>query len=162
MANEPGKRKIAWLRAAIFITALIISVTITLLFGDKLKNNVDVLSFIATIFSILAAVLIAVISILGDPSMVLDSSWRHGYLSAAETQRKIHRQTDIFILYIILLMSLFIFMLIDPTSSSFWLVQHITFFLTVLAFILSLTLPYSLISIQKARLKKAIDQIKGR
>lgn len=141
---------------------MIISAAATLLFGDRLTNGADVLSFIATIFSILAGVLIAVISILGDPSMLLDQSWRHSYLSATETQRKIHRQTDIFIVYVVLLISLFVFMLADPKASSFWYIQHMTFFLTVLAFIASLTLPYSLRAIQKTRLEKAIEQIKGK
>ncbi|QRI63627.1 hypothetical protein JQ506_22985 [Shinella sp. PSBB067] len=142
--------------------AVILSAAVTVFFGDRLTNGADVLSFIATIFSILAGVLIAVISILGDPSMLLDQSWRHSYLSATETQRKIHRQTDVFIVYVVLLISLFVFMLADPKATSFWYIQHATFFLTVLAFIASLTLPYSLRSIQKTRLDKAIEQIRGK
>ncbi len=160
ISNKPGQRAISWLRVSLTTAAFLLSAVATLLYGERLTNDVDVLGFIATIFSILAGVLIAVISILGDPSMLLDQSWRHSYLSATETQRKIHRQTDIFLVYVILLMFLFLFMLTDPTAASFWYIQQTTFFLTVLAFIASLTLPYSLRSIQKDRLKKAIDQIR--
>lgn len=162
MAKQPGKRDKAWNRIWCAAVAVIVSAVATAVFGDRLTNGADVLSFIATIFSILAGVLIAVISILGDPSMLLDQSWRHSYLSATETQRKIHRQTDIFIVYVVLLMSLFVFLLADPTTTSFWYIQHVTFFLTVLAFIASLTLPYSLRAIQKTRLDKAIEQIRGK
>lgn len=162
MAKQPGKRDIAWNRIWCAAVAVIVSAVASTVFGDRLTNGADVLSFIATIFSILAGVLIAVISILGDPSMLLDQSWRHSYLSATETQRKIHRQTDIFIVYVLLLISLFVFLLADPKAASFWYIQHATFFLTVLAFIASLTLPYSLKGIQKMRLDKAIEQIRGK
>ncbi len=90
--------------------------------------------------------------------MLLDHSWRHSYLSAEETQRKIHRQTDIFIVYA-LLISLFVFMLIDPTAKIYWYIQHLSFFLTALAFLASLSLPYTLRAIQRTRLERAIKQI---
>jgi len=162
MTKRPGARETDWGRVRGTAAAVIVSSAATAFFGSGLSNEPDVLSFIATIFSILAGVLIAVISILGDPSMLLDQSWRHSYLSATETQRKIHRQTDIFIVYVVLLISLFAFMLVDPTSRLYPYMQHATFFLTVLAFIASLTLPFSLRAIQKTRLDKAIDQIRGK
>jgi len=159
MTEKPGQRDIAWGRIAGTVSAVVIASVATYLFGNLLTNKADVLSFIASIFSILAGVLIAVISILGDPSMLLDHSWRHSYLSAAETQRKIHRQTDIFIVYVSLLISLFIFMLVDPAGDFYWYIQHLSFFLTVLAFVASLSLPYTLRGIQKTRLDRAIKQI---
>jgi hypothetical protein len=161
-AAKPGKRSIAWLRIAGVILAVGLSFGFTYFFGATLTNKPDVLSFIASIFSILAGVLIAVISILGDPSMLLDQSWRHSYLSAGETQRKIHRQTDIFVVYVSLLMTLFVFLLTDPEAKIFWYVQHLAFFLTTLAFFASLSLPYTLRAIQKNRLNKAISQINAK
>ena len=162
MAKRPGARETDWGRVIGTAAAVLVAAGATVFFGSGLSNEPDVLSFIATIFSILAGVLIAVISILGDPSMLLDQSWRHSYLSATETQRKIHRQTDIFIVYVVLLISLFVFMLIDPASRAYWYMQRVTFFLTVLAFIASLSLPFSLRAIQKTRLDKAIEQIRGK
>jgi hypothetical protein len=141
------------------LVAILVAGVATYYFGGRLKNDTDVLSFIATIFSILAGVLIAIVSILGDPSMILDQSWRHSYLSAKETQRKIHRQTDIFVVYICLLVSLFVFMLIDPAGDAFWYFQRISFFLTALAFLASLSLPFTLRAIQKDRLNRAIQAI---
>jgi hypothetical protein len=159
MAEKIGRREIAWRRVISAAAAVLISFAATYFFGGSLPNDVDVLSFIASIFSILAGVLIAVISILGDPSMLLDNSWRHSYLSAVETQRKIHRQTDIFIVYVSLLLSLFVFMLVGKETTLYWYVQHVTFFMTVLAFIASLSLPYTLRAIQKTRLDRAVKQI---
>ncbi len=159
MTNQPGHRRFAWGRIGGTSAALVASLIATYFFGGALSNKTDVLSFIASIFSILAGVLIAVISILGDPSMLLDHSWRHSYLSAEETQRKIHRQTDIFVVYVSLLVSLFVFMLVEPSAKLYWLIQHLSFFLTVLAFFASLSLPFTLREIQRTRLKRAIKQI---
>ncbi|MBX4954282.1 hypothetical protein HJB76_02075 [Rhizobium lentis] len=159
---RPGKRNFAWGRTVGSATAILVAGAATYQFGGTLSNKADVLSFIASIFSILAAVLLAVISILGDPSMLLDHSWRHSYISAEETQRKIHRQTDIFIVYVSLLICLFVFMLSDPAAAIYWYVQHLAFFLTSLAFLASLTLPFTLKAIQKNRLDRAIKQISGK
>lgn len=160
--ESPERRKTAWRRIIGSIASVLIALVTTYFFGGALSNQPDVLSFIASIFSILAGVLIAVISILGDPSMLLDHSWRHSYISAGETQRKIHRQTDIFIVYVGLLISLFIFLLTDEKTNFYWYIQHIAFFLTALAFMASLTLPYTLRAIQKTRLDRAIKQIQAK
>jgi hypothetical protein len=140
--------------------AICLSGGLTYFFGDLLTNKTDVLGIVATIFSILAGVLMAVISILGDPSMLLDQSWRHSYFSATETQRQLHRQTDIFVIYVVLLIGLFVFMLCDVLSPWFWYVQRGVFFLTSLAFIASLSLPYTLKTIQRRRLQRIIDGMK--
>lgn len=157
---KPDKRPTAWRRIIFYGIAVFVSAVLTYFYGNLLTNETDVLGIVATIFSILAGVLIAVISILGDPSMLLDQSWRHSYFSAAETQRQLHRQTDIFIVYIVLLIGLFVFMLCDELSPWFWYIQHAVFFLTSLAFIASLSLPYTLKSIQKLRLQRVIDGLK--
>ncbi len=88
--------------------------------------------------------------------MLMDKSWRHSYLSASETQRKLHRQTDIFNLYIVLLAALFAFALIPAGSTYFSWVQAIVFFLTLMGFFASFSLPFTLKAIQKQRLDKAI------
>lgn len=94
--------------------------------------------------------------------MLIDQSWRHSYLSAGETQRKIHRQTDLFVLYIVQLATLFIFMVTDKNSDFYVFAQHGTFFLTILGFFASLALPFTLRGIQKERLDRAIDQAKSK
>ena len=154
-------RPIAYGRLFWGAAAVLGSVVLTYFFGGALSNDPNILGVIASIFSILAGVLIAVISILGDPSMLLDQSWRHSYLSAEETQRKIHRQTDVFMIYVLLLISLFAFMLCSGNASYFWWLQRITFFLTALAFFASLSLPFTLRSIQRKRLDRAIQQIRS-
>ena len=150
-------RGIAWTRINFTIATCALSVIATAAFGDRLSNDVGVIGIIATIFSILSGVLIAVISILGDPSMIMDQSWRHSYVRASEVQRKLHRHTDIFVLYVALLGFILVFALMKIDDPLYWLVQKISFFLTVAGFIASFALPYALTAIQKQRLEVAID-----
>ncbi|WP_147283653.1 hypothetical protein [Bosea caraganae] len=155
------ERKPAYGRIILSFSFLCLSVVLTVFFSSSLTNKPDVLAVIAAIFAILAAVLIVIISILGDPSMLLDQSWRHSYLSATETQRQIHRQTDIFIVYILLLVSIFVFMLCVDGTFIYRAMQVVSFFLTSLAFLASMTLPFSLRSIQRRRLDNAIAHLKA-
>lgn len=151
----------AWSRLIGVGMAIALSAAASVAFGGSLSNAPEVVAVIASIFSILAGVLIAVISILGDPSMIMDQSWRHSYLNARETQRKLHRNTDIFVLYVVILVSLFAFLLVDSSASWFWIPQKLMFFLVVLGFIAALVLPYSLIQIQRQRLNDAIEAKKA-
>ncbi|PPE80266.1 hypothetical protein C3941_08845 [Kaistia algarum] len=115
------------------------------------------LSMIATVFSVLAGVLFAIISILGDPSMLMDQSWRYNVVLASETQRKIHRNMDIFVLYIIILIVIVIFGMTDAKSDVYVHLQRVCLFLVTLGFWASLWMPFSLKEIQRKRLNDAID-----
>ncbi|HKQ44266.1 MAG TPA: hypothetical protein VJS47_02640 [Rhizomicrobium sp.] len=161
MSKDNRGRSFAFGRIASIGAAVIISAALTWKFADRLNNEPDVLGIIATIFSILAAALIAIISILGDPSMLIDHSWRYNTLAAAETQRKLHRKTDIFVLYIVILGLLFAFLLTPAYCDAYAWMQKIVFLFVVLGFLASLTLPQSLKEIQRKRLNDAIAQKKG-
>lgn len=155
-----GEREVAWWRISYFIFAVGLSLILSVAFGDRLPNDPDTLGMIASIFAILSGVLIAVISILGDPSMLMDQSWRNSYVRANEVQRKLHRNTNVFVVYIILLAVLFSYMLSRPNDEWYWLAQRLAFFLTSVSFFVSLALPYSLIAIQRQRLAAAIEAMK--
>jgi hypothetical protein len=150
-------RKTAWGRIGYAFGSVIISVFLTYKFSAYLNNTAEIITVIAAIFSILAGVLIAVVSILGDPSMLMDQSWRHTYLSAKEIQRKLQRNIDIFALYIAILATLFVFAMLEDRSTGFYrFVQATLFFLTTAGFFASLSLPMALVKIQRDRLDAAI------
>ncbi|MEO9337275.1 hypothetical protein ABFT80_07555 [Mesorhizobium sp. SB112] len=151
------KRKISYGRILYAIFGIIISAFLGYYFSDRLENKADALSYIATVFSILAGVIIAIISILGEPTMILESSWRKDFIAARETQRKLHRHTDIFILYVILLAFLFVFSLSQQNDKYYKYIQFVCFFLTCFSFWISLSLPSSLKEIQKKRMEDAIS-----
>jgi hypothetical protein len=155
--TQTASRRIAWGRIVYAFVSVIISGFLTYKFSAYLNNTAEIITVIAAIFSILAGVLIAVVSILGDPSMLMDQSWRHTYLSAKEIQRKLQRNIDIFALYIAILVTLFVFaMLEDRTTGFFRIVQAVQFFLTTVGFFASLSLPIALVKIQRDRLDAAI------
>ncbi|MBB5703447.1 hypothetical protein FHS76_003350 [Ochrobactrum daejeonense] len=150
------KREIEYGRIAYAASGVLISLGLSYLFSDRLKNTADIISYVATVFSILAGVVIAIVSILGEPSMIAESSWRKDFYAAKEIQRKIHRHTDVFVLYIVLLSALFVFSLLSPSDSIFKYIQSSCFFLISLSFWMSLSLPFSLKAIQQKRMNKAI------
>lgn len=155
-------RSIAWGRVMYAVASIVASGVLTYLYGDHLHNTTDIITVIAAVFSILAGVLIAIVSILGDPSMLMDQSWRHTYLSSLEIQRKLHRKIDVFVLYIVILAALFVFAMLDDRTTNFYkIVQKIVFFLSVMGFFASLSLPFSLVKIQKDRLAAAIKSARG-
>lgn len=154
--SRKEKRPIAWGRLSWFVAGVAASSALSWQFAQSLPNSPDVLSMIATVFSILAAALIAIISILGDPSMLQDQSWRHNTVSSQETQRKLHRQTNLFIGYLLILCLLLGFMLTDKDSVWFVWVQRATFFSVGVGFWQSLSLPATLKAIQRKRLEDAI------
>ncbi|HEV2505325.1 MAG TPA: hypothetical protein VGV39_19770 [Mesorhizobium sp.] len=151
-----GKRNIAYGRIAFILIGIVVSSVASFFFGERLENQIDILSFVATVFSILAGVVIAIISILGDPSMLLGNSWRKDFFAARETQRKLHRHTDIFILYVILLLTIFVFSLVKMTDLLYPYFQMASFFLICFSFWMSLSLPRSLKEIQRKRMEDAV------
>lgn len=156
------RRKFAVGRIFFTATATLVAIVATYFFRDLLNNSSDTIGLIATIFSILAGVLITIISVLGDPSMLIDPSWRQNYLAAQETQRRLHRKTDVFILYVLLLASALVFHLVpDEKSEAYAPFQAATFFLTCMSFLFSLQLPYDLMGIQKERMRRAVQQKKN-
>ena len=162
-----AKRSIAWGRILYALGSCAVSGVLSFYFGGMLQNTSEMITVIAAIFSILAGVLIAVVSILGDPGMLMDQSWRYNYLASKEIQRKLHRKIDIFILYILILGALFVFAMLPnksegPYAGAYVISQYTVFFLCVLGFLASLSLPFSLVKIQRDRLDAAIDNAKAR
>lgn len=157
---EKLPRRMAWARISYAIFAFIVSCIVTYLFWSDFHNKSEVIGILTSVFSILARVLIAIVSILGDPGMLMDQSWRSNYIRSGEIQRKLHRKIDIFLLYILILFCAFIFLMIENQDSQLYKIfQIIVLFLSVLGFIFSFLLPYSLIEIQRERLNRAIQSM---
>jgi hypothetical protein len=154
-------RDFAWGRILFLFVSISASAYLTYKFGSYFDNGTDAISIVATIFSILAGVLMALISILGDPSMIIDSTWRTASLKIEENQRELHRKNDIFVVYIALLCSLFLFEITPKTEYKLYsAVQHVSFFLAIFSFFASFSLPFSLMNIQRKRLNNTLNQLK--
>lgn len=150
-------------RAIYIFVSAILSIYLAYGWGELLALSDSTLNGILAVFSILAAVLIAVISIIGDPSMLLSGNWRIAYEHTKEVQKNIARFSHLFLIYIIslaLVLACFFIKeskVMDPT----W-VYRFLFGFSTFGLLLSIPLPYTLMSIQRQRLEQEIKDRKAR
>ena len=84
------------------------------LFGyDFFHDNKQATEVIVTVFSILAGFLIAVMTLLGDSSL-LPGTWRIGEVTRARMKTKLIRQKWLFYLYLLTLLAIFVTSLVRP------------------------------------------------
>lgn len=125
-------------------------------YGEPLvRHNTDAILILTTVFTVFAGFLVAIIVILGDPSMVPDGSWR-----VAETRRDgIEGQLIIhvwlFIAYLLAIGFLFAGVLVResplvPEVIKVW-IDRTYLFLGVLSFLMTFGLAKSMITLQLAR-----------
>jgi hypothetical protein len=126
-------------------------------YGMLLKMSPDAMSALIGVFSIMAGVLVAVISIVGDPSMLLPGNWRVGHEHAKDMQVKIGNYSNLFLIYIIsLILLVACYIIKDNKLISFDIVFAITTFFSLFGLMLSIPLPFGLMSIQKERMDEEI------
>lgn len=144
------------------IASAAISLTVAILFPGALMSSMTALEGIISVFSILAGVLVAVISIIGDPSMLLSGNWRIGYEHAKDIQKRIGNYANLIAIYVLILIGVLIAIIMKDSG-----VQGFKWFyaallgLTTWGLLLSLPLPYSLMAIQKERMEEEIRRRKA-
>jgi len=127
------------------------------IFGHSLiANNSDATSVIVTVFSILAGFLIAVMTLLGDQS-VLPGSWRIAETKRTNIKVKLIRQKWLFYLYLLTLLIIFVAALTRShwPETTAWL-ERGYFALATCAFLLSFRLPSTLMDVQMDRVEAVI------
>lgn len=130
-------------------------------YGFLLENSDAALSGIVSVFSILAGVLVAVISIIGDPSMLLTGNWRVGHVHAEQTQIRLARYAHlVFVYFLVLVLVLMVTVIKDNKIQGLDVLYKALMSFSVFGLIASLPLPYGLMSIQKERMKEEIKRRK--
>lgn len=128
-----------------------------LIHGNDLAINV-----IVTAFSILAGFLIAIMTIMGDPSSFSRYSWRAHELSRGTVFRGLRRQQWLFMLYLGTVCAMFAGSLLAHAPNGVscrvlvWL-ERTYLFMAILAFVVSFRLPGTLLRIQLARHDQLIE-----
>lgn len=147
-------------RGIYIMVSLTLSCVLGWAFGGMLRGSEAVLSSIIDVFAILAGVLVAVISIIGDPSMLLPGNWRVGFEHAKDIQDRIARFAHLFTVYLVAIFLAVAAQFLDAAEipGGGW-VFSLLLGVAVFGVCLSLPLPYSLMSIQKERMS---DEIKRR
>lgn len=145
-------------RIGIFIFATILGMAVAWFGQPLIHNNERAVNVIVTTFSILAGFLIAIMTIISDPSVFGRRTWRAAEIGRKSVYQKLVRQKWLFVAYLITLALIFLESLLIKryTEISLWL-EHIYLFLGTVAFIFSLRLPSTLMNIQIERHEQFID-----
>ncbi|MGE4296954.1 MAG: hypothetical protein AB7E47_02900 [Desulfovibrionaceae bacterium] len=149
----------AYGRIAFFIGAILAGIVAAIWGQPLIHGNDNAVNIIVTVFSILSGFLIAVITIIGDPSGVAGrNSWRFSELNRNNINRRLIRNKWMFVLYLVTLTLIFVSALIkDHPVITVW-VERVYLGLAVTAFALSFRLPWALVSIQMRRYDELIDE----
>ena len=130
-------------------------------YGQPLVHgNAEASRIIVNVFSILAGVLITIMTLLGEPSLYRGRSWRADAVRRSNVYRRLVRQKLLFILYLITLALVFVSNLFKGEYSELPILRYIEIAylsLACLAFILSLTLPARLTNLQLARFDEMVE-----
>lgn len=150
--------KFSWRRVALLGGAAIAGALGGVYGQPWIHDNPRAVEVIVTAFSILAGFLIAIMTIIGDPSGFGRRSWRGHELSRGIVYRRLRRQEWLFYLYLSTLGLIFIESLISRKfpSATPWL-EGTYLGLAIAAFVLSFRLPAVLMRIQLDRHDECID-----
>jgi hypothetical protein len=151
-----SKQVIEW-RYILLVTVSVLSGCLAFAFGHELiDKNTEATQVIVTVFSILAGFLIAIMTLLGDQS-VLPGSWRIAEVTRTKIQVKLIRQKWLFYVYLITLTIIFVAALLRmkyPETTA--LLERIYLGFATSSFILSFGLPSTLMSVQMERVEAVI------
>jgi peptidoglycan/LPS O-acetylase OafA/YrhL len=146
-------------RAALSVVTFVAGAALAYWGQPLIHNNSDAITLIATIFSILAGLLIGVITLISDPSLIPGTTFQSGYLGKEVLRRRLRRHRLLFVVYLVTLVLILASFLIGDRHppTLVWLERFYVFFSTV-GFIYSFTLPWTLARIQEERYDSMLAQ----
>lgn len=138
------------------VVAVVLGIAAGWLGQDMIHDNDSAREVIVTVFSILAGFLIAIMTLLGDQS-VLPGSWRIAQTQSTAIRAKLTRQKWLFYCYLITLSLIFIHTLIKSKypDAAIW-VERAYFGFATTSFVLSFKLPSTLMAVQTDRIDAVI------
>lgn len=158
------------------IFAILISAAFSYFFYPLM--NVDSMNALVSIYSILAGFLIGVISLLGDPSLIPDGSWRVAYGASKNAARSLVATKMLLYIYLFTLLLIFLHKVLfsydGALPDDMLFREHIAgmlstlkdykdnvdiviLFFAILAFLFSFKLPSKLYEIQKQRVQLEVE-----
>lgn len=154
-------KKISWIKILVAIIYCLSAGFFSYWLQPLVHGNHEILNLLITTFSILAGFLIAIISIVGDPSLVPAGSWRLAEINYTLILKKLYRYKMLFLLYLITLILIFAALIVEKQVSemSIW-IERGFLFCSILAFFCSISLPEALVQMQKAKMEALIENMK--
>lgn len=151
----------------VFITLCAVAAVAAAAYGQPyVHHNADLVLVIVTVFTVFAGFLIAVITILGDPTMIPDGSWRIAESRRDNIERRLRTHVWLFVLYLLTIGLLFVGVLVqgaldDHHQVRIW-IERLYLFFGVFSFLLSFALPVSLMTLQRSRVDAEIERRRAR
>jgi magnesium-transporting ATPase (P-type) len=154
-------------RTVLFFVSIAVGFLSVYYLSPFIVTNKIALSIITTIFSILAGFLLAILTVVSEPSIIKSKSKRYVSAHKTEVLRLVIRHSMLFYIYIITLILIFGVSIIPdpiPEGAHYYiilvvdLIKKAMVFFTVLSFCLSFGLPKVLYDIQSRRLEQMLTE----
>ncbi|WP_263568317.1 hypothetical protein [Paracoccus sp. DMF] len=153
--------KTDWGRLGKLAVAVAVSAAVGYFFQPMVAGNTNAVNTVVTIFSILAGFLIAVITLIAEPTLKQAKNWQELQLMKKTVQRKLFRQKLLFFLYLITLgVALGTFLVPDTQAELRRWLETVFLGLATFVFLASFDLPGSLMKIQMERYEAEMDATK--
>jgi len=153
--NRPVLKSLTWVATTIVAASLFAYYV-----QPAISNTPEAVDLIITVFSILAGFLIAILGLIGDPSVMLPGvSWRAYQKQKPLLLLRMKKQKLLFYAYIITLALIFVSFLISSENRpelKCWL-ERSYLFIGFISFVSSLRLPTSLVRSQTERIDSLIE-----
>jgi hypothetical protein len=153
------------MKRAIFIAiCLVLSAAAADLAQPYSINNSDLVLVVTTVFTVFAGFLVAIITILGDPSLVPSGSWRNVENRRDNIEQRIVWHIALFGLYLLTIAFIFVSVILEKVPTSIvsdefkaWIDRGHLFF-GVFSFLASFGLPFALHKLQMSRLDEETER----
>jgi hypothetical protein len=128
-------------------------------------HNADVILVVVTIFSVFAGFLIATITIIGDPVMIREGSWRIAESGRDDMRSRLIWHIALLFLYLLTLGLLFAGVVLDKALDEQSYIRQTVqlgyLFFGITSFLLTFALPIALLRMQQARYDAEIERRRG-
>jgi len=148
---------------AILICVCLVGSAIAAYYGQPfMHGNADAVLVIVTVMTVFAGFLVAIITIIGDPALIPDGTWRVAENHRENIEKRLITHLWLFVWYLIAIGFLFVGTLLDktptvPEETRLWIERAYLFFGTS-SFLFTFALPKALWKFQMARIEAEIQR----
>jgi len=151
--------RISKFELSFLITTVMAALIVSPYAQPLIHNNDEAISLLATVFSILAGLLIGIVTLLSDVSIIPGTGWRAAVLAKPVLTRRLHRHRLLFLVYLATLSLLLASILVPDCFYALIKYLEVAYvFLGIIGFVYSFRLPWTLARIQAERLDSLIRE----